>query len=72
MEHPLLVFVYVKYYLSSISIDMPNFLAKLSNTDSENDMSNGLKKGLLRITASISWYLGPVAAYKLAIRPPIY
>jgi hypothetical protein len=46
--------MYVKYYLSSIFADKRNVVAKLSNTDSVKDMSNALKKGLLRITASIS------------------
>ena len=64
--------MYIKYYLSSTSEDKRNLVNMLCNTDSIKVVSNGVKKGLLRIMASTSWYLKPDDAYKLAISPPMY
>ena len=58
-------------HLSGTFVDKPNFISISPRIDSNQDVSNRARKGLLRITASISSYLAPDDAYTQATRPPI-
>ena len=59
-------------HLSGTFTDKPKLVRTYDSTASNQVVSNGERKGLLRITASSSCLLGPDDAYELTTKPPIH